>query len=233
MPGGTFEMEVTVAKLSRKKDLLSGMPAEIWTLLLEQSQPVQLDPGEPLFHAEDPGEGCYVVQSGALKATIMNADGRERMLAVFSGGMIVGEMALFDDEPRSATVSAIRKSKLNYIPRETFFRIADANTEAYRYGLRVMAQRLRTTNSDVMAQGNATVASKVARAILALTESLGDGTSNMIAQRVTQFDIGTMAGVARENVNRCINMWKRQGLIEKKGYYRVLDRAALVRIMNG
>ena len=222
-----------MAKLGRKKDSLSGMPADIWSRLLELSSPVNLEPGEPLFHADDPGDGCYVVQGGALKATIMNAEGRERMLAVFSNGMIVGEMALFDDEPRSANVLAIRKSKLSYIPREVFFRFADENPEAYRYSLRTLAQRLRSSNTDAMAQGSAPVASKVARAILALTESLGDGSNNMIAQRVTQFDIGTMAGVARENVNRCINSWKRQGIIEKKGYYRVLDRPALVRIMNG
>ena len=208
------------------------MPGDIWDTLLELSQSILLEPGQPLFHAGDSGEGCYAVQSGALKATVMTTDGHERMLAVFSGGMIVGEMSLFDDEPRSASVSAIRKSKLNYIPRDVFFRVADASPQAYRYALMVLAQRLRVTNADAMSQGNSSVASKVARAFLSLTESLGDGTSQVIAQKVTQFDIGTMAGVARENVNRCINAWKRQGLIEKKGFYRVLDRAALTRIVN-
>jgi CRP/FNR family transcriptional regulator, cyclic AMP receptor protein len=221
-----------VARISRKKNSLSGMPAEIWAELLERARDIALEPGEPLFHAGDAGDGCYAVQSGTLKATVMNEQGRERMLAVFSAGMIVGEMALFDDEPRSATVSAIRRSKLNYIPRDVFFNVADSSPEAYRYALRTLAQRLRATNADTLAQGNSSVASKVARAMLSLTESLGDGSSNIIAQKVTQFDIGTMAGVARENVNRCIGQWKRLGILEKKGYYRVIDRAALVRIMG-
>ena len=221
-----------MAKVSRKRNSLSGMPAAIWDQLLEKSHVISLEPGEPLFHAADVGDGCYAVQSGALKAIVMNAEGRERMLAVFSAGMIVGEMALFDREARSASVLAIRKSKLNYIPRDVFFSVADANPEAYRFALRILVQRLRATNNDAMAQGNASVASKVARAILSLTESLGDGSNNIIAQRVTQFDIGTMAGVARENVNRCIALWRRQGIIEKKGFYRVIDRAALVRLVN-
>jgi CRP/FNR family transcriptional regulator, cyclic AMP receptor protein len=225
--------EAIVAKGSRRKNQLSGMPAELWNGLLALSQQVNLEPKQPLFHAGDAGDGCYAVQSGALKATVNDPNGHERMLAVFSSGMIVGEMSLFDEEPRSATVTAIRKSKLSYLPRDVFYRYADKNPEAYRFALRSLAQRLRTSNDDTLAQGNASVQAKVARAMLSLAESLGDPSSQMIAQRVTQFDIAAMAGVARENANRCINQWKRQGILEKKGFYKVLDRAALVRIING
>jgi CRP/FNR family cyclic AMP-dependent transcriptional regulator len=210
---------------------LTGLTPVIWEGLLALAKPVTVEARGMLFMTGDPGQGCYVVQSGALKATMVSLSGREHMFAIFGPGAIVGEMSLFDLERRSATVEAIRKSMLLYISADVFFSYADHNPQLYRLVLAVMARRLRGTNEDVMAQGSSNVTSRVARALLTLAESLGepvDGKGTRIAEKVSQLDISAMAGVARENASRAINQWIRNGVLSRnEGFYHIHDRAVL------
>lgn len=206
---------------------LAALPQDLWSGLLANAATQGLDRLQTLFSAGDEGRGCYVVQSGALKAVLVSAEGHERMLAVFGPGAIVGEMALFDDQPRSATVIAIRNSRLAYVSKDVFFRFADSHPEVYRHTLRILASRLRGTTEDALAQNVATVASRVAKAFLQLAESLGeplDGDRRRIAQKVTQSDIAAMAGVARENASRVVNRWIRNKVITRTGGYYVIER---------
>jgi CRP-like cAMP-binding protein len=216
--------------------MLSGVPGALWEGLIAEASPITLERGQTLFAEGDEGDGCYVVLSGALKATVVAADGHERMLAVFSAGMIVGELALADQQPRSATVSAIARSRLAYISREAFFRYGDAHPELYRHALQVLARRLRGTSETVVLQDHGTIECRVARALLSLSDSLGetaDDGRRIISQRVTQSDIAAMAGVARENASRVLNKWMRQKLLSRRdGMYCIENRARLAEYLN-
>jgi CRP-like cAMP-binding protein len=57
-----------------------------------------------LFLAGDSGDGCYRVEDGLLKVTMISQTGRERILALLGPGAIVGEMSMIDRLPRSANV---------------------------------------------------------------------------------------------------------------------------------
>jgi CRP/FNR family cyclic AMP-dependent transcriptional regulator len=225
-----------VSKRAQKRIMLSGVPGTLWDGLLAQAAPVTLDRGQTLFLEGDKGDGCYAVVSGALKATVVASDGHERMLAVFSSGMIVGELALVDQQPRSATVAAIDRSKLAYISREAFFHYADANPELYRHALQVLARRLRGASETVVLQDHGSLECRVARALLQLAESLGENADHgrrIISQRVTQSDIAAMAGVARENASRILNKWMRQKLLSRReGMYCIENRVKLAEYLN-
>src|SRR5512137_1938759 len=68
------------------------------------THPITLNARDVLFHAGDPGDGCYIVRRGVVKASVIARDGQERLLAVLGPGALIGELALIDDEPRSATI---------------------------------------------------------------------------------------------------------------------------------
>jgi CRP/FNR family transcriptional regulator, cyclic AMP receptor protein len=61
-----------------------------------------------LFRAGDSGDGCYRVEDGLLKVTMVWSSGAERILAFLGRGAIVGELSIIDGLPRSATVAAVR-----------------------------------------------------------------------------------------------------------------------------
>lgn len=206
---------------------LSHLPWAIRRAFLEATRPLGLRAREVLFHAGDGGDGCYIVRSGVVKASVIAKDGQERLLAVLGPGSLIGELALIDDEPRSATVSALRPARLIHMSKSTFFRLADQNPVIYRQALRLLAQRLRGTNDTVVAQGTVTVVGRVARAFASLAEGLGERRDDgriVLSHRITQTDIAAMAGVARENASRAVNELLRSGVVGRTDGFYVIER---------
>ena len=194
---------------------------------LTASKPVSLRIREILFHAGDAGDGCYLLRSGVVKASVIARDGQERLLAILGPGALIGELALIDDDPRSATISALKDTRLMHLTKSAFFRLADANPQIYRQALKLLAQRLRGTNDSVVAQGTVTVLGRVARAFASRAEGLGDEQRDgriLLAYKITQNDIAGMAGVARENASRAINDLLRDGVLSRAGSFYMIER---------
>lgn len=214
-------------KSSRKdRGLIFGaMPGGALRAFLKSAVPIELKAREVLFHAGDAGASCYYLRSGAAKASVIAKDGQERLLAVLGPGALIGELSLFDDLPRSATVSALRPCRLMHLTKASFFNLADHNPAIYRQALKLLTERLRGTNDSVVAQGTVTVLGRVARAFENLAQGLGEEDARgriVLAQKITQTDIAGMAGVARENANRAIHELLRDGILSRaKGFYAI------------
>ena len=73
-----------------------------------------------ILFEDDPGDALYVVRQGQVKVVLIGEDGREVILSVLGEGDFFGEMALIDDEPRSAHVIAMGDSTLLVLRREDF-----------------------------------------------------------------------------------------------------------------
>lgn len=195
--------------------------------LLSAANDVTLKARQVLFHAGDAGDGCYFLREGVVKAAVVAKDGQERLLAVLGPGSLIGELSLFDDQPRSATISTLKPCKLLHLSKGSFFRLADANPQVYREALKILTRRLRQTNDSVVAQGTVTVAGRVARAFASLAQGLGEGRANgtiLLPNKITQNDIAGMAGVARENASRAINDLLRDGILTREGSFYVIAR---------
>ena len=104
---------------------LLDIPWHIRKAFRNFAHPISLRARDILFHAGDAGDGCYIVRRGVVKASVIAKDGQERLLAVLGPGALIGELALIDDEPRSATISAMRDCRLLHLPKSSFFRLAD------------------------------------------------------------------------------------------------------------
>ena len=101
--------------------LRSGAPAALSAQLFKlfDVAPVhQLNAGGVLFAAGDAGDGCYLLDEGLLKVTVTFTGGDERIVAVLGPGAVVGELAMIDRMPRSASVKALRDSVLRFVSRE-------------------------------------------------------------------------------------------------------------------
>ena len=230
-------MPETIAGMLRDGSVLTGVDKGLSSALTAQGNTIVLEEGQSLFLEGDEAEGFYIVKSGGLKATRLSSDGAEQLLAVFSPGDSIGEMAMFDDEPRSATISALRTSSLMHWTKSSFFRFADENTTLYRHLLAVMAKRLRDTNDALAARDFLPLAGQLARMMIRLGEGFGveeeDGTTR-IRHKLTQAELAAMIGASRENVSRVLNAWKRKGYITREGgHYRLIDLDALHEMTGG
>src|SRR6202023_4324757 len=133
------------------ENIFSGLPPEISRVLFAKARIVSLAADQILFLAGDEGDGCYRVEEGLLKASVAAAHGGERILAIFGPGSMVGELSMIDGAPRSASVTALRDSKLHYVSKADFEAIGKSNPEIYQHVMKVLARRLRDTNSALAA----------------------------------------------------------------------------------
>ena len=198
------------------RNILSGLPDRHASRLLAMAKAVSLPSGRILFRQEDAGDGCYWLQRGALKVSIASERGRERIIAILGAGAIVGELAMIDDLPRSATVSAIADSELIFVSRVSFTEFLRQHPELNGLLIATLVGRLRQTDEEAAAATFLTVKARVARALLRIADVLGqDAEGNLVTiqEKVRQDDLAAMAGVARENVSRTLSDWRRSNVV--------------------
>ena len=223
--------------LPRAESWLAALPTELSQSLFANARPLSIAASRTLFVSGDEGDGCYRVEEGLLKASVSVAAGGERILAIFGPGSVVGELSMIDSAPRSASVTALRDSKLSFVDRATFETFGQSTPELYRHITTLLARRLRDTNEALVATNFLSVKARVARALLSLAEAFGRDIGQgriLVRQKVSQSDLAAMAGVARENVSRALNDWGNRSLVSRlAGYYCLENKATLNREAEG
>ena len=170
-----------------------------------------------MFERGDVGDGCYWLRHGVLAVCVASATGEQRILALLGPGAIVGELAMIDGLPRSASVQAIRDCELTFVGRAAFTEMLHQHPELYVDIVTTLAARLRQSDEDMMASSFLTVRARVARALLQFARHFGEEAvpgRSLIRYKITQNDLAAMAGVARESVSRTFREWHRQKIVE-------------------
>ncbi len=220
-----------MAPVRQTQSLLSGLPEHLSTSLFTSATPVRLAADNVLFMTGDVGDGCYRVEDGLLKVAMMSRSGSERILAFLGRGAIVGELAIIDGLPRSASVVAVRDSQLSFLSRAAFEEFAKGHPEVYKSLVTLLATRLRETDAALAAGSFLPLRGRVALTLLELAQDFGQDVGAgriVIRQKIGQSDLAAMAGIARENVSRILNDWKRRKLVSRlSGYYCLEDKAKL------
>lgn len=214
-------------------NLFSVFPETLAAKLFADAKPRKLAADEVLFVAGDPGDGCYRVEQGLLKVSMISPSGAERILAIIGPGGIVGELSTIDGLPRSASVAAVRDAELTFVSRTAFQAFAEGHPQVYKDLVSLLASRLRDTDGVVAAGSFLPLKGRVARALLDLAEAFGHDVGQgrvLIRQKVSQSEVAAMAGIARENVSRILNDWIRDKLVSRlSGYYCLENKKKLER----
>jgi CRP-like cAMP-binding protein len=211
--------------------LLSGLPEHLSSELFGTAKLVRLKGGDVLFRAGAGDDGCYRIEGGLLKVTMVSGAGAERILAFLGQGDIVGELSIIDGLPRSATVVAVRDAAVSSLSRADFEAFAEKHPEVYKSLVKLLAQRLRETDTLIAAGSFLSLKGRVARTMLELAHHFGQEVGPgriVIRQKIGQNDLAAMAGIARENVTRVLNDWQRHKVVSRlSGYYCIENKAQL------
>jgi CRP/FNR family transcriptional regulator, cyclic AMP receptor protein len=212
-------------------DLMSQLPADLSTKLFANANRVRLARGKILFRAGAPCDGCYRVEDGLLKVTMVSRSGAERILGFLGPGAVVGELSIIDGLPRSATVVAVRDATLSSVSRAEFEAFAEEHPQVYKSLVKLLAHRLRETDTVVAASSFLSLKGRVAQTMLELADHFGQEVAPgriVIRQKIGQNDLAAMAGIARENLTRVLNDWQRHKALSRlSGYYCLEDKTQL------
>ena len=210
--------------------VFADLGADDLAAVAELSHPRRFEAGEVVFREGDASNTCYIVRSGHARAVREHADGRSLALATFGPGEIFGELAMFDDERRSATVEAIEPLEALAVRGADMRRLMLRRPEFAIALAAALARRLRAMNERLASQSFQTVQSRVANVLGQLVEQArAEGASDAdVAITATQAEVAQLAGSSSESASRFLAVLERAGVISQgRGRVTVHDPDAL------
>jgi len=197
--------------------------------IADVSVPRSFEPGQAVFREGDASDTCYVVREGHARAIRTHGD-RTITLATFGPGDIFGELAMFEDELRSATVEAIEQMSVVGVLGPDMRRLMGEHPGIAMRLVIALGRRLRETNERLSRQSFQTVQSRVAVVLSDLVQAaVDDGRPGQdVLVTATQADLAQLAGSSRESASRFLAVLERAGVISQgRGRLVVHDPEAL------
>lgn len=109
------------------------------------AQTTNYEQNEVIFKAGDKAESMFILRKGTVKI-FLEKDNTEITLAVLQQGAVFGEMAFFDDQPRSAGARCVESSELTQVSKQDFNRLLMQIPKWLHTMMNALSMRLRTTN---------------------------------------------------------------------------------------
>lgn len=203
------------------RSLVPNEVAAFSQLAREKSYPK----GSVILFEDDPGDSLFVVREGRVKVVLVAEDGREVILGILGSGEYFGELALIDDQPRSAHVVAMEDSTLLVLRREDFRRRVEQSPQVAWALLIDLSRRLRRADDKIGSLVLLDVPGRIARVIL---DAAAEGGSDVIERPLTHQTIAHVIGASRETVSRAMREFVESGWISTdRRRIRVTDKSAL------
>ncbi len=219
-----------VVELLERVPVFSTLERPDLERIAEVAVPRTFAPGQAVFREGDQSDTCYIVREGQARAIRTHSDGRTITLATFGPGDIFGELAMFEDERRSATVEAIEPTSVVGVLGPDMRRLMTEHPEISTRLVIALGRRLREMNERLSRQSFQTVQSRVAVVLSELVDAeiaAGKPSENVLVT-ATQADLAQLAGSSRESASRFMAVLERAGVISQgRGRLVVHDPQAL------
>ena len=202
--------------------------------LISYSRIERYPAGREIFAKGSPGQSLVAVLRGSIKISSLSNEGKEIVFNIINAGEIFGEIGFLDGEERSADATAMNDCELLVLNRRDFLHLLENRTDLCMIMLRILCQRLRQTSEQVEDVMFRHLESRLAKRLLQLAERAGPHglQSTSVELHVSQRELGNMAGGSRESVNKILQNWHRQGLIDLgKASVLIRDVEALRRLI--
>ena len=194
----------------RKVPLFSGLSEADLAAFAELTRERSYPKGSVIVFEDDPGDALFLVAAGQVKVVLIAEDGREVILSVLGEGTFFGEMAVIDEEPRSAHVIAMEDSSLLVLRREDFHARLRHSPEVAISLLKEISRRLRRADEKIGSLVLLDVNGRVAHLLLRMADDEG---GDRITRKLTHHTIAQMIGSSRETVSRTMRELQDRGLV--------------------
>jgi CRP-like cAMP-binding protein len=221
-------------KIFERHLLFGKLSAKEIDALISYARVERYRAGREIFAKGSPGQSLMAVLRGSVKISSLSESGKEIVFTIFNAGEIFGEIAVLDGEERSADASALTDCELLVLNRRDLLPVLENRADLCMILLKILCRRLRVTTEQVEDVMFRHLESRVAKALVQLAESAGlHAVRNpSVELHVSQRELGNMAGGSRESVNKHLQIWHRQGLIDlSKGSILIREIEAIKRLI--
>lgn len=167
----------------------------------------------------------FIVLRGRLQVSILSSEGQQFFASFLPVGHWFGEIPLLDDGARAFYAEAVEPSEVAVLSAKDFWEIVNSDSCAMQAVVRLSCSRFRTAVAWIEDASLYPFKVRLASRLLALSEICETENGTL---RISQEMLAAQLGGARQTVNRQLQEWSRQKLIQLRyGTIQLLDREAL------
>ncbi len=164
--------------------------------------------GEVLFQKGDPGNALFGVRRGQIRIETGATDGTRLTLNFMGPGDLFGEVAVLDGQERTADATASQATELFVLRREEFLDFLEREPKVAIKIIQLLCQRIRWQSERMEESVLQPLPIRLARRLCALADDFGSEV------HISQEQLGIFVGAARESVNRQLQTWRKDGILE-------------------
>lgn len=210
--------------------IFAPLPAEALQAVAGAAQARRWQPGEVVFQRGDAGDWLLAIAAGRVKISLLAPSGRELVLRQAEAGEMLGEMALFDAEPRSADATAVGAVEGYTLSRRAYRDLAARFPALNEAALAHLCAMLRDTTGQLETIALYQLRARVARFFLfALTQLNGSDIPEgaRLTPGLSQGELALLLGASRPKVNRVLQEFRDEGVLAETGGVYSCNLAAL------
>lgn len=214
----------------RSFPMFAELDAGVLAALAGVAVPQVWPAGTVLFQRGDPGDWMVALESGRVRLSLVTRTGRELTLRHAGPGDTLGELALFDGEPRSADATALVATTGHVLHRRDLEALARSHPGLMQGVARYLSRRLRETTEQLESIALYSLEARLARFVLFTLRQLdGDELADTahLALDISQTELATLLGASRPKVNRALAALAEAGALVREGAAWRCDVAAL------
>ena len=187
------------------------------TALLAAGTPLRFEDDQILLVQGDAGDFMYVLTSGLVKVIVAAESGAATTLAIRSRGDLLGEFALLDNKPRTATARAAGPVTALKIGGTAFTALASRYPEIQAIVTRYVLAKLRASTDRLAAERVWDAKERLAQVLFELGERRAQrDPDGLIRIPLTQSELGDLAGVAVSTAERVLKDLRKQGVVSTR-----------------
>jgi CRP/FNR family cyclic AMP-dependent transcriptional regulator len=221
-----------VASLLARTELFGGLPPNALAEVANRFHTVQFKRGQTIYERGDAGNALYLIRSGQIRFSVVSGDGRELSVRVAKAGEIIGEIAVLDRQPRTATAVALTAVTANSLARTDLDRLLLQEPQLARNAIDFLCQRLRDTTDQLELIALYPVEVRLARFLLVALkgQSAQSGKRIPLELGFSQGELAQLLGASRPKVNLALGILEEAGAIGRTSDRLFCDPAILARI---
>lgn len=213
----------------RVQEFGADLTEQEWADLVRRGRPRRLPAGRPLLVEGTYSDTVVVVISGRVKIFTSAEDGSEVVLAVRGPGALLGELAVIDGQPRSASVGSLEAVEILTVGFREFTAFLQNHPRTIWLLMRILTDRLRDADRKRIEFGVYDTLNRVALRLVELADRFGEPTESgiRITLPLTQDELASWVGASREAVTKALRT------LRARGYVRTRRRTVTVIDIEG
>src|SRR6516164_1646242 len=206
--GFAMSKQAEFAVILKMNPMFADLGADELQRLSNLCHTQHLENGEMLFQKGDRGDALFGVRRGQIRIETGASDGSRLTLNFMGPGDLFGEVAVLDGQNRTADAAAGEASELFVLRREDFIGFLEREPKVAIKIIMLLCQRIRWQSERMEESVLHPLPVRLARRLVALAADFGSEV------HISQEQLGIFVGAARESVNRQLQAWRKEGILD-------------------